>query len=109
MKVLKDCLNEGYPFVFGMKTYGLLILHGNNIGPDGYGLKKGPDSKDMKEEHRHSLLAVSYKEDEEVFIIRNSWGADWGEDGYFYMPYHWLKHCYDFWTIRLVKYNPEKY
>ncbi|KAF3061038.1 hypothetical protein GL218_03861 [Daldinia childiae] len=107
VKVLKHCLNEGYPFVFGMKTYGL--LHGNRIGPDGYGLKKDPDRKDMKEEHRHSLLAVGYKEEEKVFIIRNSWGADWGEDGYFYMPYHWLNHCYDFWTIRLVKYNPEKH
>ncbi|KAI1807327.1 cysteine proteinase [Daldinia bambusicola] len=104
-KALKHCLNEGYPFVFGMKTYGLLDR--KYIGPDGRGLRD-PKPNDMKDEHRHSLLAVGYKQEEKVFIVRNSWGADWGENGYFYMPYHWLKHCYDFWSIRLVQYKPEK-
>lgn len=58
-----------------------------------------------KAEHRHSLLAVGYIEEEKLFIVRNSWGAKWGEDGYFYMPYQYLENCYDFWTIRVV--NPE--
>lgn len=61
----------------------------------------------MKDEHRHSLLAVGYNQAEKVFIVRNSWGAHWGEGGYFYMPYHYLKHCYEFWTMRLVHSPPE--
>ncbi|KAI1776625.1 cysteine proteinase [Hypoxylon cercidicola] len=101
---LINCLNAGYPFVFGMKTYGL--LNGNRIGPDGYGLRN-PTAKEMKDEYRHSLLAVGYKAEDQTFIVRNSWGADWGENGYFYMPYHYLKHCYDFWTIRLVHSHPD--
>ena len=47
-------------------------------------------------------MAVGYIEEEEVFIVRNSWGAHWGQDGHFYMPYEYLVHCYDFWTISLV-------
>ncbi|KAI1418458.1 cysteine proteinase [Hypoxylon sp. FL1857] len=102
---LIKCLNEGYLFVFGMRTYGLLSR--GRIGSNGYGLER-PKAEEMKDEHRHSLLAVGYKQDEEVFIVRNSWGANWGQGGYFYMPYHYLKHCYDFWTIRVVNSPPKQ-
>lgn len=53
-------------------------------------------------EHRHSLMAVGYIQAQKVFIMRNSWGRHFGEDGYFYMPYDFLEYCYDFWTIRVV-------
>ena len=40
----------------------------------------------------HAMLLVGYVDDESVlgggyFIIRNSWGGDWGEDGYGKLPY----------------------
>jgi C1A family cysteine protease len=63
-----------------------------------------PKTKEIKKknEHRHSLMAVGYIQKEQVFIVRNSWGEKWGQDGYFYMPYKQLKYCYDFFTIRIV-------
>lgn len=34
------------------------------------------------------------------FIVRNSWGANWGQAGYFMMPYEYFnKYCYDFWIM----------
>ncbi|KAF3767087.1 cysteine proteinase [Cryphonectria parasitica EP155] len=98
-KAIIQYLHSGYPVVFGMKTYGLLDR--KYINSDGRGLRH-PTAKEMKNEHRHSLLVVGYNQEEKLFIVRNSWGANWGENGYFYMPYDYLKHCYDFWTIRLV-------
>ena len=39
--------------------------------------------------------------DSGCFICRNSWGADWGDDGYFYLPYDYVNQglAYDAWVI----------
>ena len=37
------------------------------------------------------------------FVVRNSWGTDWGQNGYFTMPYAYLADrnlSDDFWTVR---------
>jgi C1A family cysteine protease len=54
----------------------------------------------------HAVLAVGYDEDQQRFIVRNSWGDNWGIDGYFIMPYPYLLQgslSRDFWTIRRVE------
>lgn len=33
-------------------------------------------------ELNHAMIAVGYNNPEGFYIVRNSWGADWGEDGY---------------------------
>jgi C1A family cysteine protease len=38
----------------------------------------------------HAVLAVGYSDVKRHVIVRNSWGASWGDHGYFYMPYQYL-------------------
>ena len=33
------------------------------------------------------MLIVGYSDAKQVFIVRNSWGTHWGDNGYCYMPY----------------------
>jgi C1A family cysteine protease len=49
-------------------------------------------------------MAVGYDNTKRMMTVRNSWGASWGAQGYFYMPYEFIisSNTSDFWTIRSV-------
>ncbi|QRV81332.1 papain cysteine protease family protein [Ceratobasidium sp. AG-Ba] len=100
-KKLMQCLDKGIPFVFGMHHCD--ILKTDVVKDTGRGIKK-PTAKQMRDQtHEHALMAVGYIKEEKIFIIRNSWGADWGDNGHFYMPFSFLYLCYDFWSIKAHK------
>ncbi|NLH50922.1 MAG: hypothetical protein GX444_20285 [Myxococcales bacterium] len=35
----------------------------------------------------HAVLVVGYDDNEECFVVKNSWGPGWGEDGFFRISY----------------------
>jgi C1A family cysteine protease len=49
----------------------------------------------------HAVLVVGYDDEKQVLIVRNSWGAEWGDKGYFYMPYSYVQggFAFDFWVL----------
>ena len=54
----------------------------------------------------HAVLAVGYDDGQQRFIVRNSWGPNWGMKGYFTLPYPYLLQgtlSSDLWTIRSVQ------
>ena len=50
----------------------------------------------------HALLIVGYDDAQQQFIVRNSWGADWGDRGYGYLPYRYAleSFAFDFWVLQ---------
>ncbi|MHB1953780.1 MAG: C1 family peptidase [Sulfobacillus sp.] len=53
----------------------------------------------------HAVLAVGYDDSKQAIIVRNSWGATWGDGGYFYMPYQFILNpslASDFWTVQKI-------
>ena len=51
----------------------------------------------------HAVMAVGYDESVRRMLVRNSWGTDWGIQGYFTMPYDYISNdnlADDFWTLR---------
>lgn len=56
------------------------------------------------------MLCVGYSDPDQVFIVRNSWGPDWGDKGYCYVPYRYLMNQeYNFgdsWIIKRIDMLP---
>jgi hypothetical protein len=38
----------------------------------------------------HEILIVGYNHEKQLFTVLNSWGADWGDKGYCYIPYAYI-------------------
>lgn len=53
-----------------------------------------------KELGGHAMLAVGYDDEKQHVIVRNSWGDQWGDGGYCYLPYDYFTHriVFDMWT-----------
>lgn len=51
----------------------------------------------------HAVVAVGYNK--EYLIIRNSWGVEWGDMGYGYIPWEYVKSdADDFWAFSKMDY-----
>jgi len=101
---MKACLAEGFPFVFGFTVYD--AFESDTVAKSGVlNMPKPTEAV----QGGHAVLCVGYDDKAKRFIIRNSWGNDWGQQGYFTMPYNYLLNSNlsdDFWTIRMVEVNP---
>jgi hypothetical protein len=103
LEAWRGALAEGLPIIFGLKLFESFDRHARR------GLIPLPDPEETaREEHgAHAMLCVGYSDWDRVFIVRNSWGADWGDDGYCYLPYDYAldpKHNDgDSWIIRRVE------
>jgi C1A family cysteine protease len=90
------CLAEGYPFVFGFTVYE--SFESEKVSRTG--IVNIPKKKE-RAIGGHAVLAVGYDRKAKRFLVRNSWGINWGKSGYFTMPYDYLETLSaDFWTIR---------
>jgi hypothetical protein len=99
----KNALAEGYPIVFGLGLYDSFDKQKKK------GLVPMPSPKEAaRASHAgHSMLCVGYSDPDQVFIVRNSWGTDWGDQGYCYIPYQYLMNAKyndgDSWIIRQLQ------
>ncbi len=45
------------------------------------------DDSQKPRHHNHAMVIVGYSDKLNCFVVRNSWGDDWGDNGYCYIPY----------------------
>jgi C1A family cysteine protease len=98
---MKACLAAGYPFVFGFTVYE--SFEGDAVAKSG--MVPMPAASET-EVGGHAVMAVGYNDSVERFLVRNSWGPEWGTGGYFTIPYAYLADsdlADDFWAIKIVK------
>ncbi|CAF0778658.1 unnamed protein product [Adineta ricciae] len=101
---MKSCLAQGFPFVFGLH----LFTSFDKAAKTGVVPMPTSNDRNRQSDGSHALVAVGYSDQSQSFIVRNSWGEDWGDRGYCYIPYDYLTDsdlCFDVWTIRKVSNN----
>jgi C1A family cysteine protease len=106
LKRIKEMLNAGLPSMFGFSIYSTI----NTVGQDG---KIPFPSKHENRIGGHAVVAVGYDDKVEInnpidntitkgaILIRNSWGCDWGKDGYGWLPYKYIDEslAIDWWSL----------
>lgn len=93
---IKHALLIDHLVVFGMTVCESF----ETVGTDGI----VPVPKDgEKELGGHALCIVGYDDNfnNGSFIVRNSWGDAWGDEGYCYIPYSMFKYLMDIWTVKI--------
>ncbi len=98
---MKSVLAQGWPFVFGFTVYESfesVMVETTGIVP-----MPGPNEEILG---GHAVVAVGYDDEPRRFTVRNSWGSNWGDGGYCYMPYEYLLDpdlADDLWVIQSVE------
>ncbi len=101
VNTLKGCLASGFPFVFGFTCYESF----ESQAVAASGILPMPASKETVI-GGHAVVCVGYDDADQHFLVRNSYGPNWGLSGYFKMPYAYLtspRLASDLWTIRSVQ------
>lgn len=98
---LKCCLAAGNCVIFGFSVYE--SFESDEVAKTGVVSMPNPSSEEFM--GGHAVLLVGYDDDKQHFIVRNSWGPNWGDNGYCYFPYSYLLDpnlADDFWCIKTI-------
>ncbi|KAK4695427.1 hypothetical protein P7C71_g2316, partial [Lecanoromycetidae sp. Uapishka_2] len=107
IKQMCACLAEGFPIIFGFRMYYEAdgkteeFRDPKNWTGDVFNVDKL--EKRGGEAGGHAVLCVGFDTNKKLFCIMNSWGNDWKDKGFFWMPFSWFERkgtTYDLWTIR---------
>ena len=98
--LMKQCLAKGIPFVFGFTVYE--SFESEEMARTGI---MPPLNNSDSVMDGHAVMCVGFDDAKQYVIVRNSWGNEWADKGYFYMPYDYISNsnlCSDFWCINAV-------
>lgn len=91
---IKSALSEGYPVV---TSFELCESFANASGngyvqlPTDEEVEKHFNGEQAETKHSsHAMVITGYSDQLQRFIVRNSWGKDWGDNGYCYIPYSYI-------------------
>ena len=99
-----DAINNGFPVVIGFMVYQSFMSQ----AVARTGMMTYPNIRRERLLGGHAVLLVGYDKAKQHYIVRNSWGTNWGDKGYFYMPFKVVQDSRmssDFWIIQSVQ-NP---
>ncbi len=90
-------LDDQHPVIVGVAVYsGFDMVHNNATT-----LPMPQQSEEPK--GSHAMCIVGYDNNRQSFLLRNSFGNDWGESGHVWIPYAYgLENFSDMWTFDVL-------
>jgi C1A family cysteine protease len=93
IQAMKETLVANGPFVMSVEVYPSFFHHDHGIIP-----MPGPDEE---LEGGHAVCIVGYDDDKQLLKFKNSWGKIWGDWGYGYFTYDYVKqYMWDAWSAK---------
>lgn len=86
VEAVKSAINDGYPVVGCFRIFNSLQDNTN-----GYIPLPTDEERRQEKESFHAMVICGYNDRHGHFIVRNSWGTDFGDNGYCYLPYSYLR------------------
>ena len=95
--LIRESIAAGLPVMMGFDVYRDAFMS-DEVAKTG--VAKVPKRGDIRE-GGHAVLIVGYDDASSMFSVRNSWGEEWGDHGYFTLPYWYVLygHASDFWAV----------
>ncbi len=108
INAIKSALVDGLPIVFAVDLF-------PSFGKGVNGFISMPTDDEVKqlkesgENHAHAMVFCGFNDAQRVFKVRNSWGTDFGDNGYCYLSYDYItKYAYwDMVVIQEIEVAPE--
>lgn len=102
LRVTKAVLHAGVPVGLGFVVFN----GGNDQGDFAF-----PGVHDVPQ-GGHAVMIAGYDDDREInghtgaLLVRNSWGTNWGDNGYGWLPYEYLLQglVWDIWALHKMEY-----
>ncbi len=105
LQTIKSVLVSGFPVGFGFEVYSYFMTQ--QMASQGL---LGKPAKTETLEGGHAVVIVGFDDHKAMpdgttgaVLVRNSWSAQWGLSGYFWMSYAYLTDtalCSDFWVVQ---------
>lgn len=86
VKAIKSALCEGFPVIVGAQIF-------DSFSDTPGGFVRRPTKQDLLNVNRedghsnHAMVVCGYSDADKLFVVRNSWGSKFGDNGYCYIPY----------------------
>jgi C1A family cysteine protease len=101
LEELLNCIADGYPFTIGMSVFESFDT--DEVQETGVVPIPEPGEQMLG---GHAMLTVGYDQEAKLFLVRNSWGTEWGVNGHCSIPFEYMTnglYASDFWTLRAIE------
>lgn len=93
---ISEVLNNNKPVVFGMTIYDSFMDLNEHISTVSF------PSRKEKTIGGHAMCMVGYDLNRGLFLAKNSFGPNWGDNGYCWIPFDYImREGYDIWTFNI--------